>query len=116
MEDENIVSLDREKSAKNLTMVIYCLYAASYLVGLTAIVAIVLNYVKKDDVAGTYMESHFRWQMRTFWFGLLWCTIGVIACFIIIGFAILAAAGIWMIYRLVKGIVYLNDGKPMYVA
>jgi len=60
------------KSAKTLTTIIYALYAASYFVGITAIVAIVINYIKKEDVAGTFLESHFRWQIRTFWFGLLW--------------------------------------------
>jgi len=57
---ENIVTEETEKSAKTLTTVIYALYAASYFIGITAIVAIVMNYVKKDDVAGTFLESHFR--------------------------------------------------------
>ena len=63
-------------SAKTLTTIIYALYGASFLLGFTAIVAIVMNYVKKDDVAGTFLESHFRWQIRTFWFGLLWAALG----------------------------------------
>ena len=102
-------------SNKTLTAVIYGLYAASFLIGITAIVAIVMNYVKKDDVAGTWLESHFRWQIRTFWFGLLWCVLGAILLLIFIGYFILMADSIWIIYRIVKGWLRLNDNKPMYV-
>jgi len=104
------------KSAKTLTTIIYALYAASYFVGITAIVAIVINYIKKEDVAGTFLESHFRWQIRTFWFGLLWGALGGITALIVIGWAVLIADGIWIIYRLVKGWLRLSENKPMYPA
>lgn len=97
-----------------LTTVIYALYAASLLVGITCLVAIVMNYVKKEDVAGTFLESHFRWQIRTFWFSLLWGFLGVITFIIIIGWFILIADLIWFIYRIVKGWLRLNENKPMY--
>ncbi|MGE5468455.1 MAG: DUF4870 family protein [Ignavibacteria bacterium] len=113
---ENVAGADTQKSAKTITTIIYALYAASFLVGITAIVAIIMNYVKKEDVAGTLCESHFRWQIRTFWFGLLWGVIGVASMVIVIGAFILIANGIWMIYRIVKGWLRLNDGKPMYAA
>jgi uncharacterized membrane protein len=114
---ENIASLtESEKSAKTLTTVIYALYAASFFVGVTAIVAIVMNYVKKDDMAGTFLESHFRWQIRTFWFGLLWGVLGYITVLLVFGWLILAANGVWMIYRIVKGWLRLNDNKAMYTA
>ena len=106
--------LENEKSAKTLTTIIYALYAASFFVGITAIVAIVMNYVKKDDVVGTLYESHFRWQIRTFWFALLWGCVGAITLIILIGWPILIAISIWVIYRLVKGWLRLNDNKPMY--
>lgn len=105
---------DAEQSAKTLTTIIYALYAASFVVGVTAIVAIILNYLKRDDVAGTFLESHFRWQMRTFWFGLLWGVVGFITTFLLIGFVVLVANAIWIIYRLVKGWLYLSENKPMY--
>ncbi len=110
----NIATPENEESAKTLTTVIYALYAASYFVGVTAIVAIVMNYVKKDDVAGTFLESHFRWQIRTFWFGVLWGVLGTITMVFIVGWFVLVANGIWVIYRIVKGWLRLNDGKPMY--
>jgi len=112
----NLTITETEKSAITLTTVIYALYAASYFVGVTAIVAIVMNYVKQDDVAGTFLESHFRWQIRTFWFGVLWGMLGTITMVFMIGWLILAANGIWIIYRIVKGWLRLNDGKPMYTA
>ncbi|HEY8219571.1 MAG TPA: hypothetical protein VIF86_05675 [Methylobacter sp.] len=111
----NITTSANEESAKTLTTVIYALYAASYFVGVTAIVAIVMNYVKRDDVAGTFLESHFRWQIRTFWFGMLWGVLGAITFMFIVGWFVLIANGIWIIYRIVKGWLRLNEGKPMYV-
>jgi uncharacterized membrane protein len=105
---------EADESAKTLTTIIYALYAASCVVGITAIVAIILNYLKRDDVAGTFLESHFRWQMRTFWFGLLWGVLGVITSFILIGVPVLIANAIWIIYRLVKGWLNLTENKPMY--
>jgi uncharacterized membrane protein len=101
------------RSKVTLTHVIYGLYAASLLVGITAIAAIIINYVKRDDVKGTFLESHFNWQIRTFWWGLLWSVIGFITMFILVGFAVLLANGIWIIYRIIKGWLRLNDGLPV---
>lgn len=104
---------ERMQSLKTVTFVVYVLYALSYFTGVSAIVGIIVNYVKKEDVAGTWLESHFRWQIRTFWFGLLWAVIGGLTVFILIGAAILFANFCWIIYRIVKGWLNLNDGKPM---
>jgi uncharacterized membrane protein len=109
------MSDEQLKSLKTLTAVIYGLYAAWFVVGISAIVGIVMNYVKRDDVAGTWLESHFRWQIRTFWFGLLWAVLGAITFIIVIGWIILTVDCIWIIYRIVKGWLNLNDNKPMYV-
>ncbi|MFA5241236.1 MAG: hypothetical protein WC029_05780 [Sulfuricella sp.] len=100
-------------SAKTLATVVYALQAASFFVGITAIAAIVINYVKIDDVQGTWLESHFRWQMRTFWFGLLWGVIGSILLIVLVGWFILAADAVWVIYRIVKGWLKLNEGKEV---
>jgi len=113
---ENIALSESEQSAKTLTTIIYALYAAAFFVGISAIVAIVMNYVKKEDMAGTFLESHFRWQIRTFWFGLLWGVLGAITLVIVIGWFVLAANSIWIVYRIVKGWLRLNDNKPMYAA
>ena len=65
-----------ETQNKTVTVVIYALYAASLLIGITAVAAIIMNYIKRDDVAGSWLESHFQWQIRTFWFSLLWSFVG----------------------------------------
>ena len=106
---------ERLKSLKTLTTVVYALYALSWFFGISAIVAIVVNYIKREDVAGTWLDSHFRWQIRTFWFGLLWFVLGWITFVLLIGWAILFANLVWLIYRIVKGWLYLNENRPMPV-
>ena len=110
---QNTKTTDKETSAKSIATLVYLLQALGFAVGITFIAAIVINYIKRDDVKGTWIESHFRWQMRTFWFGLLWSVIGLITVFVLIGFVILCANTIWIIYRIAKGWLYLNDGKPI---
>jgi uncharacterized membrane protein len=104
-----------EKSLKTVAMVVYALQAAGFFVGITWIVAIVVDYVKRDDARGTWLESHFRWQIRTFWWGLLWAVIGAITFLVIVGWFILAADAIWIIYRIVKGWLNLAENKPVPV-
>jgi len=111
---EVMATTDAQKSAKTLTMVIYALYAASFLLGITAIVAIIINYVKRGDVVGTFLETHFRWQIRTFWFGLLWSLLGITGLFVVVGWFVLVANLIWIIYRITKGLLRLNEDRPMY--
>lgn len=103
------------QSARTVAIIVYALQAASFFVGITSIVGVVVNYVKLDDVRGTWIESHFRWQIRTFWYSLLWTIVGAITVYIIIGWLVLAALFVWMIYRIVKGWLYLNDGREMYI-
>lgn len=113
------------------THVIYALHAVSVLIGITtaafivtafvfglpSIVAVILNYVKRADARGTFIESHFRWQIRTFWFTLLWCVIGGLLFATVVG-ALVAipmflAVGVWVIYRVIRGWLALKDGKPV---
>ena len=103
------------ESLKQITMVCYILYAVSLFVGITALVAVVVNYVKREDAAGTLYESHFTWQIRTFWWGLLWAVVGMATTIVVVGFAVLLADAVWCIYRIVKGFLNWNDGKPMPV-
>ncbi|MCU7796750.1 MAG: hypothetical protein KZQ75_06435 [Candidatus Thiodiazotropha sp. (ex Myrtea spinifera)] len=102
------------RSLKTLTTVIYALQAASLLIGITFLVAVIINYVKRQDVQGTFLESHFTWQIKTFWYGLLWGIIGLITVFIVVGYFILLANTIWVIYRIVKGWLRLTDDKAAY--
>jgi uncharacterized membrane protein len=92
----------------------------AFLIGWPSIIAVILNYVKRSDAAGTWLESHFRWQIRTFWFGLLWvclCGLFVVATFgigILIAWLPLGIVGLWFVYRIVRGWIALQDGRPMY--
>lgn len=111
--------MDNEKPTPNLTTlttVIYGLYALSLFVGVTAIVAVVLNYLKREEVQGTWLASHFTWQIRTFWWGALWVALGTLTWFIVVGWLVLGVAYVWFIYRIAKGWLNLNDGKPMQLA
>ena len=99
---------------KTITTIVYALQAIAFFIGISFIAAVILNYVKKEDVQGTWLASHFRWQIRTFWFGLLWGIIGVISFFLVVGYFILIANAIWVIYRIIKGWLRLSEGKAMY--
>lgn len=103
----------RLASLRQLTLVVYILYALSFFAGLTALVGIIINYIKRDEVRGTLYESHFDWQIRTFWWGLAWAVLGGITIWLLVGFVILAANFVWVIYRVVRGFLNWNDGKPM---
>jgi len=101
-------------SLVSLTQFIYILQALGYVTGLTYIAAVIINYVKIDDVRNTWLESHFRWQIRTFWYSMLWYALGAITIFIIIGYFLIVFTTFWVIYRIIKGWLYLYDNKPMY--
>lgn len=102
-------------SSKTIAMIVYGLQAIAIFTGLPMFVAVILNYVKLDDVRGTWVESHFRWQIRTFWFALLWTVVGLITAMILVGYLVLLANAIWVIYRVIKGALDLADNKPMPV-
>ncbi len=104
-----------EKSLKTIATVVYALQAVGFFVGITWLVAIVIDYVKRDDARGTWLESHFSWQIRTFWWGLLWCIVGGILLLVLVGYFVLLATAVWIIYRIVKGWLNLAENKPIPV-
>jgi uncharacterized membrane protein len=91
------------------------------LMGVVGIVALILAYVKRSDAAGTWLASHYRWLIRTFWFSFLWgmvgglvlVTLGLILVGIPIAIGIWVITTIWVIYRLLRGYVLFNDSKPV---
>jgi uncharacterized membrane protein len=93
----------------------------TFLFGWPSIIAVIINYIKRGDARGTWLESHFTWQIRTFWFSLLWaCVVGIVGALLVIvlvGFAIWAiglfALGVWAIYRIARGWMRLNAGQAM---
>ena len=119
-------------SLVTVTHLVYALHALSLLIGVTtaatiigafvfgvpSIIAVVINYVKRSEARGTFLESHFRWQIRTFWFAFLWCVIGGMLFVTLVGIplaiGVFFAAGVWAIYRITRGWLALRDRKPMY--
>ena len=99
---------------KKYVIAVYILQSL-FFIGLlfTPIMAVVLNYIKYDDVKGSWLESHFVWQKNTFWYGLLWFVLASLS-FLFIGWLVLLVASIWYFYRIAKGWIYLSDGKEMY--
>ena len=93
----------------------------SFIFGWPSIIAVIINYVKRGDARGTWLESHFSWQIRTFWWAVLWsCLIflaGLPLTLVVIGFGIWAVGffmlGIWAIYRIATGWLRLNDRRPV---
>jgi len=106
---------EKAKAVKWL-WIAYWLYAATILFGLCAIAAIIIDYIKSDDLqaCGGIYTSHVRWQIRTFWYTLLWAVIAAVLSVVFIGVFIGAAVAIWYMYRVIKGMIYLSDNKPMY--
>jgi uncharacterized membrane protein len=114
-----------------LTHIIYALHAfsavagmlgpalivTSFLTGWPSIIAVVINYAKRGDVRGTWLESHFQWQIRTFWYALLWLVIGALLAITLIGIpaavVVVLATGLWVLYRISRGWLRLNDRQAM---
>jgi uncharacterized membrane protein len=123
-----------DPSLRRLTHVIYALHAWSLLTGMVgtvtvvgafltgwpSIIAVILNYAKRGQARGTWLESHFRWQIRTFWFGCLWVALCLLVVVLTLGVGILLvwlpllAVGLWFIYRVARGWLALLDRRPMY--
>ena len=93
----------------------------TFIFGWPSIIAVIINYVKRGEARGTWLESHFTWQIRTFWFAMLWACIifvtGALLAIVLIGFAIwivgLFALGCWAIYRIASGWLRLNDRRAI---
>lgn len=111
--DVQIVEDPQTESARKIATICYALYALSFLVGVTAIAAIILNYIKREDARNTWVESHYRWQIRTFWITLIGSVLFWLMSLILIGIPLLIALWIWAIYRIVKGWLRLYERRPV---
>jgi uncharacterized membrane protein len=115
----------------NITHLIYALHAFSVFTGIVgaatvvgmmvtgwpSLIAVIINYVKRSETRGTWLESHFRWQIRTFWFALLWGALGVVLILSIvgalIGIPLFIVVGLWVVYRVARGWLRLSSGEGM---
>jgi uncharacterized membrane protein len=109
------------ESERSTARWLYLFHGASLLLSLGALswIPLIVNYVKRPDAAGTFVQSHHTWQIRSFWWYLFWMFAGWVLFVTVYGipFAFLTwgAAWIWKAYRLIKGLIDLGDGKPMPV-
>jgi uncharacterized membrane protein len=98
-------------------LVTAALIVTAFLTGWPSIIAVILNYVKRSDVRGTWLDSHFSWQIRTFWWSLLWVLIGAVLFITLIGipiaYVLWIATGIWVLYRIIRGWLALTSQRPM---
>jgi uncharacterized membrane protein len=123
------------ESLVTLTHVTYALHAlglaigafgastvvGAFVFGWPSIIAVIVNYVKRAEARGTWLESHFRWQIRTFWFALAWVLliglVGGLLTIVLVGFVILWIGlfllGLWAIYRIARGWLALKDRRPL---
>ena len=125
---------DPPQSLYDWTQIIYGLHAlslvigivsaaaifTSFLIGVPSIIAVIMNYMKRAEASGTWLESHFRWQIRTFWSGVVWvalCGLFVVLT-VFLGLLLvwlpLGILGLWFIYRIARGWLALRDRRPMY--
>ena len=109
------------ESKQSVTHVLYALYAAAIFIGITGMIAVIVNYIKRSEVKGTWLESHFTWQIRTFWWTLLWSTVCLVLLylnthksFFHINLVAFVAVAVWYIYRIAMGWVILGSGKDVY--
>ena len=104
---------DPQKQVLEMVTVVYALQSASFFVGVTLIGGVIIDYLQREEAAGTWLESHVRWQIRTFWWLLGWTLLGILTLVFLIGFAILFAAGIWFMYRVARGWIALRARRPV---
>jgi uncharacterized membrane protein len=120
-------------SVLTVANVVYALHAFAIVVGVLgsatvvgsfvgsvpSIVAVILNYLKRGEARGSWLESHYRWQIRTFWYAIGWVVLAFFLIVTVIGipfaFAILVGVSLWLVYRIVRGWLRLRDRRPMYV-
>ena len=130
-----VTTVEASPSLVRTTHIVYALHAlglvigafgaasvlGSFLFGWPSIIAVIINYVKRDEVRGTWLESHFSWQIRTFWFALLWAVIVALVSIplavVLIGIGTwvlgMGLLGLWAIYRIARGWLRLNGHQPM---
>jgi uncharacterized membrane protein len=101
-------------SPQTWAIIVWALLLASvFTLAITAIVAVIIAYVKRPDLAGTPFESHMTSAIRTFWIGLIVGVIGLILIFIGIGFILLGLLGLWQLFRVIRGLIRAIDGRPI---
>jgi putative dnaJ domain protein len=108
----NVVNTSNSE-VKNYVFIAYVTYALGLLILFTPFIGVLLAFIKRDEAQGSIYASHIDWLIKTFWVSLIGLLLGRLTIFILIGWLILAATGIWLIYRVVVGLIKLNEDKPV---
>lgn len=111
--DQPVRSDGNEKLIAGIAYGLYALGLFGVLI--PSVIAVIINYIKVNDVSSLY-QSHHRWMIRTFWWGLLWVIVGSILVWVFIGWLILAVTAIWWIYRIVRGVLALSENRSLPIA
>lgn len=109
-QDTRVVVTDQQK---NIVLLVYILQALSFVAGVTAIAGLIVNYLKRDEVRGTWLASHVSWQIKTFWYALLGSVIGLLLLIVGIGLLVLPLVALWYIYRIIKGWLAYSESKEL---
>jgi uncharacterized membrane protein len=99
-------------SGKQLALIVYILYLVAYFTGITAVIGVIIAHVQIGS-ADPFLASHYRFQIRTFWIGILYLVTGAILAVVLVGIAVLLWWFIWSLVRNIKGALALNDNKPI---
>lgn len=93
--------------------------AGAFVFGWPSIIAVIINYITRGNVRGTWLDSHWRWQLRTFWYAALWLVIAGLLAITLIGIPaailVIVVTGLWVLYRVIRGWVALAQRTPMPV-
>lgn len=114
----------RDDWLKKVCLFDYALHIAGPLLsmGVLSVIALIINYIKRDDARGSIYESHMNWMIRTFWWTLFWVVVSFLPVFVltVVSFGLLSflfvVPVIWYLYRMIKGVLWLNEGRPMPTA
>lgn len=112
MEPAAAVPAPLPRASATVAKAVYFLLLASLVTGVTSIVGVVLAYVHRDE-APDWLKTHHRFQIRTFWFMLIYGFIGLVLSFVVIGYAVLAFVAVWLVIRTVKGLKALDRGEAV---
>ena len=117
MAQVEIVTTPDEQQLRKVALLDYLLHIAGLLLsmGVLSVVALIINYIKRDDANGTIYRSHMDWMITTFWWTLFWVVIAFIPAFLSLGLLsfLFVVPCLWFLYRMVKGLLRLLDGRPI---
>jgi len=102
-------------TGRTLAHVVYALQTVALVTGIPMLIGVIINYVTRGEVRDSWVDSHYRWQIRTFWYSVLWTVLGTVTVVILVGYLVLTLAYLWLIYRIAIGWIKLSNAESMYV-